>query len=249
MGWGDFWSDVEDSVKEYAPIIGAAAGFSVAGPVGAAVGLGIGGGIAAGEAADAQSDAANAASATQWRMYEQSRADQAPWLKAGEGGLNELAGMLRIPGYKVSTDWQKDPGYEFQRDEGQKAIDRSYAARGNLLSGAALKAASRYNQDYASGAYNQRLNRLASIAGVGQTAAGTNSANAMQTGRDVAENQIGAGNARASGYMGMSNALTGAVGTGINLYQGNQLMNYLKGAGQQQMVAPMTAPNVTWAGK
>ena len=197
----------------------------------AIVGTAVVGGVAANSAANAQESAANAASNTQLEMQRIAREDQAPWLKAGEGGLNELAGMLGIPGYKVSTDWRKDPGYEFQRDEGQKALDRSFAARGNLLSGAALKAASRYNQDYASGAYNQRLNRLASIAGVGQTAAGANSANAMQTGRDVAENQIGAGNARASGYMGMSNALTGAVGTGVSLYQGSQMMNYLKGSG------------------
>lgn len=220
--------------KLFKDLLGAAApiaGFALGGPVGLVAGMGVSGALASDSAADAQEDAANRASDTQMRMFELAREDQAPWLKAGEGGLNELAGMLGIPGYKASTDWRKDPGYEFQRDEGQKALDRSFAARGNLLSGAALKATSRYNQDYASGAYNQRLNRLASIAGVGQVAADRNSQTANQTGRDIAENEIGAGNARASGYMGVSNALTGAVGTGMNIYQGNQMLNYLRGGG------------------
>ena len=134
-----------------------------------AVGAGasiIGGGLqylSASKAAKAQTNAANTASATQLHMYDQSREDQAPWRAAGESSLNELAGMLGIPGY-TSADWTKDPGYEFQRAEGERGLNRSLAARGGLLSGAALKAASRYNQDYASNAYNQRVNRLSSLA-------------------------------------------------------------------------------------
>lgn len=195
----------------------------------AIVGSAVVGGVASKSAADTQSGAANNASNTQLLMSERAREDQAPWLKAGTAGVNELAGALGLPGYTQTTDFTADPGYEFQRAEGQKAIDRSFAARGGLLSGAALKASSRFNQDLASSYYDKRMNRLASIAGVGQVSAGENSRNAMQTGRNIAENQIGAGNARASGYMGMSNALTGALGTGLNYYQGQQMMDYLKG--------------------
>lgn len=197
-----------------------------------AVGAGasiIGGGLqylSASKAAKAQTNAANTASATQLHMYDQSREDQAPWRAAGESSLNELAGMLGIPGY-TSADWTKDPGYEFQRAEGERGLNRSLAARGGLLSGAALKAASRYNQDYASNAYNQRVNRLSSLAGIGQTAANQNSTNAMATGGRLGENIIGAGNARASGYMGQANALTDAMGTGLNYWQNQQFINKL----------------------
>lgn len=89
---------------------------------------------------------------------------------------------------------QNDPGFQFRLEQGQKALERSAAARGNLLTGGTAKAIQQYGQDYASNeyqnvynrAYNEyatrynqwnqsqadRYNRLASLAGVGQTTAG-----------------------------------------------------------------------------
>lgn len=206
----------------------------------------VSGSYGAHESAGAQKDAANSAGATQLELDRRAREDNAPWLKAGTAGLNELAGALGLEGY-TSKDFTKDPGYQFQLDEGNKGLNASLAARGGLLSGAALKAASKYNQDYASNYYDKRMNRLASIAGVGQTAAGDNASGSRQLGRDLAENQIGAGNARASGYMGMTNAINSGIGTGVNLYQGNQMLKYLKGSGQPEIAVPMTAPSVTWS--
>lgn len=129
-------------------------------------------------------------------------------------------------------DFEQDPGYAFRQAEGMKALERSAAARGGLLSGSAMKGVQRFGQDLASqeyqNAYNRyqsnqtnQFNRFASLAGVGQTAnnalagAGQNYANAM-TGISQANaaNQgnaiLAAGNARASGYLGMGNALSGA---------------------------------------
>ena len=131
------------------------------------------------------------------------------------------------------ADYEADPGYAFRQQQGQQAIERSAAARGGLLSGAALKGIERFGQGLASeeygNAYNRfqsnqsnQFNRLASLAGVGQTAnnalaqAGSQFANAM-TGISQANaaNQgnamLAAGNARASGYAGIGNALSGAV--------------------------------------
>lgn len=134
------------------------------------------------------------------------------------------------------ADFEKDPGYEFRQAEGMKGITNSAAARGGLLSGAALKAAGRYNQEFASNefgnAFNRdasnktnQFNRLASLSGVGQTAANQIGQQGIATGNQIASNQIGAGNARASGYIGQSNALTGALGQGINAWQQQQYMN------------------------
>jgi hypothetical protein len=128
--------------------------------------------------------------------------------------------------------FQQDPGYGFRLSEGQKALDRSAAARGGLISGGALKAAQRYGQEMGSQEYtnafnryqterNARLNPLQSLAGVGQTA--TNQLG--QAGQNYATNAgqaLGAaGQAQASGYIGMANAAAGGLG---------QYMNY----GQQQ---------------
>jgi hypothetical protein len=76
--------------------------------------------------------------------------------------------------------FQADPGYAFRLGEGQKALERSAAARGGLISGGALKAATRYGQDMGSQEYQNAFNRygterermlgpLQSLAGVGQS--------------------------------------------------------------------------------
>jgi len=113
------------------------------------------------------------------------------------------------------SDFQEDPGYQFRMAEGQKALERSAAARGGLQSGGTMKAIAKYGQDFASNEYgnaynrfnndrSQRFNRLSSIAGLGQQAnsqmgaAGQNYAN--QAG------QIGWGVAKAQGDAGMAQA-------------------------------------------
>ena len=160
--------------------------------------------------------------------------------KATEAGKDYTTGLTSSTGINsgsllrdfTAADFEADPGYDFRQKEGMQALDRGAAAKGGLLSGAAIKAAQRFGQDLASqeyqNAYNRfntnqtnKFNRLASIAGVGQTAnnalqtAGTNYANAM-TGISAndAANQgnalLAAGSARASGYQGFANAAAGA---------------------------------------
>lgn len=126
-------------------------------------------------------------------------------------------------------DYVQDPGYQFRLSEGMKGLDRSAAARGGLQSGAALKAAANYSQNAASAEYgnaynrfntdqNTQYNRLASLAGLGQTAtsataaAGSNYANnvgsyAMTNGANQGNAALSAGNARGSSYSGIANAL------------------------------------------
>jgi len=86
----------------------------------------------------------------------------------------------------------KEPGYQFGLQQGQQAIDRKAAAAGGRVSGAALKAANRFATDYATSGYNaaygrreDRLARLQTLAGFGNSAtgsvanAGQNSTNAI----------------------------------------------------------------------
>lgn len=126
------------------------------------------------------------------------------------------------------SDFQTDPGYQFRLSEGEKGINRSLAARGGLLSGAAIKEASRFNQDTASGEFDRaygrfnndqtnQFNRLAGVAGIGQQAQGVVS----QVGANTATNNAGIiqgiGNAQAAGTVGRSNALTNAIDS-LNQY-------------------------------
>jgi hypothetical protein len=123
-----------------------------------------------------------------------------------------------------AQQFEQDPGYAFRQSEGMKALERSAAARGGLLSGGTLKGIQRFGQDLASQEYGNafnryqteraaRLNPLQSLMGAGQSSANTLTGAAGQLGQGQAQSQLAAGQARASGYVGQSNALAGALGS------------------------------------
>lgn len=100
----------------------------------------------------------------------------------------------------------KSPGYDFRLNEGINALDRSAAARGRLYSGAQMKGINNYAQGVASEEYNNYANRLAALAGVGQTAATNTASLGAQTAGNVGNALMQGGQARASGYLGQANA-------------------------------------------
>jgi hypothetical protein len=204
---------------------------------------------AATQAADVQKQVADQQTALQREMFQQQQQNQAPWLAAGQTALNALT-PLATNYQKFGMDqFQQDPGYAFRLAEGQKALDRSAAARGGLISGGALKAATRYGQDMGSQEYTNAFNRyqteraaqlqpLQSLAGVGQTAANTlgqagqnyasNVGNALGAyGSNVGNLMTGGAAANAAGQVGMANAFTGGLGTYLNYTNNNALLNAL----------------------
>lgn len=179
---------------------------------------------AAGKAADAQVAAARDANQLQKYMYDTTRADYAPWRQAGVEGLNKLQGLMRDP-----SSVTQDPGYQFGMQQGTQAMDRSAAAQGGLYSGAQMKAAQRFGNDYATTKFNDVYNRYAGMSGTGMQATGS-MANAGQNYANQAGNNIlGAGNSRASGYVGKNNAWADAISGGLKGYQDNQLMRMIFG--------------------
>lgn len=202
-------------------------------PVAAAAAIGgsaLVSGMAANKAAKAQANAANQATGAQMAMFNQTRQDNMPWMQAGQGGLNALMQLYGMQsdgngGYTQSSDpqaamrmLQQDPSYQFRLQQGQGALENSAAARGGLMSGNMLRALSDYGQNTASMEFGNVANRLAGLAGVGQGAAQYIGSAGQQTGQALANNAIMAGQARASGYTGMANALNNAVGQGAMLY-------------------------------
>ena len=189
-------------------------------------------GKAASTAANIGTGAADRASQLQQNQYDQTRADLAPYRTAGTNALAQLTAGT-APGGQFTksfgmSDFEQDPGYGFRMSEGLKALDRTAAARGGLLSGATLKGAQRYGQDLGSQEYQNAFNRyqtnrsnlinpLQSLAGVGQTstnqgiAAGSNYAtNVGNLGMGAAANQANAGltaaQANQSAYGNVGNA-------------------------------------------
>lgn len=222
-------------------LIGGGAGFLLGGPAGAAIGASIGGGVdasnAASDAARVQSDAANRAADLQYKQWQESVALQEPWRKAGEQALNKLIPLTDYTPFSMAQ-FQADPGYGFRMSEGMKALERSAAARGGLLSGATIKGAQRFGQDLASQEYTNAFNRyqteraarlqpLQSLAGVGQTTAQQLGQAGQTMASNVNEALTSGAAARASGYVGQANALNSAISGAGNYYMQNQLLNRL----------------------
>lgn len=198
----------------------------------AAVGL-----YSANKAAGAQEAAAGQAAGISREQYAQTREDQAPWRLAGERALGKLEAASDYTPFGM-TQFQADPGYAFRLSEGQKALDRQAAARGGLISGGALKAATRYGQEAGSQEYQNAFNRyqterqaklgpLQSLANVGQTSVNQLGAAGQNYAASASEAAGAAGQARASGYMGGANAISGGVGSYLGYQSNTNLINAL----------------------
>lgn len=217
---------------------------AAAGIIGAAsVGSAVMGSSAAKKAANAQAKSAAAANALEKQMFDKQVELNEPFRQAGMAGQNRILDFMGLSdrtgaeGFgKYAKDFsmagfEADPGYDFRFKEGMKALNNSMASRGLGISGAAIKGAQRYGQDMASQEYQNAFNRyqvnranqlnpLQSLSGAGQTAAGTISNAAGGYGARAGENLLQAGNARASGYIGSANAISGAISGGLNAAAG-----------------------------
>lgn len=243
-------------------------------------------------AAEIQADSADRATQLQREMFEQSRADQQPWMQGGQNALAQLLQRLGVYSGPQSVedlgsiqerlredlaasglrgdrleerarilaraeqenqrrnirvqqraqrgaegfgslldeftgeDLENDPGYQFRLNQGNQALDRSAAARGGLYSGNQLRALGRYNQDFASTEFTNAFNRdrtdrnnifnmLSGVAGTGQASTNLVGQQGMNFGQQAGNNAIGAGNARASGYLAQGNNWGNAINSTI----------------------------------
>lgn len=231
MGWGR--------------LIGAGAGYLLGGPAGMAIGASLGEAAeeatGGGDSGAAQDAAATAAAATdraadiQRQMFERQVQLSEPWRKAGEQALNKLAPLASEYTPFGMNQFQADPGYGFRMSEGMKALERSAAARGGLLSGTTMKGAQRFGQDLASQEYTNAFNRyqternarlapLQSLAGVGQTAANTLGGAGQTYGANMSNLYTAQGETSANALLAAQRARSSSYGQ-----VGNALGKYLGG--------------------
>ena len=238
-------------------VIGTAAGAYFGGPAGAAIGGSIGGSLeGGGEAQAAASDAARAtgaatdrATALQERMYNENVARQKPFYDVGVNALPELVNASKYKNFGVDQ-FQADPGYAFRLSEGQKQLERTAAARGGLLSGGALKAATRYGQDMGSQEYTNafnryqteraaRLNPLQSLTGMGQTTANTLGTAGQTMATNVGDAYINQGVNQGNALLAGAQARQSAYGD-LATAAGKFYENYRGGSGTSGRWNPAT---------
>ena len=125
------------------------------------------------------------------------------------------------------ASFQADPGFQFREQQGEEAINRAAAARGNFMSPATLKELSTFSQNTASDEFNNAYNRynqnlsniysrLTGLSGSGENAAGRIAGLGAGFGSQAGENIIGAGNAQAAGRIGQAGAINQGIGNYMN---------------------------------
>ena len=173
------------------------------------------------KAAQIQANAAEKALKLQEDMFEYQKSLLAPYQEVGVNALRRLEGVMGLGGQPATGGQQlleMDPGYAFRLGEGMKALERLQAARGNMLSGGAIKAGQRYAQDVASQEYGNAYNRLANIAGLGQTTGTQLGAAGQQFGSAAGETMAQQANALAAGRVGRTSAYTQGINTAANAF-------------------------------
>lgn len=249
-GSSGFWGKggTLSDLARYAPLVSAGVG-----AIGSVVG-GVNSASAARDAANTQAGAAREANALLSRIYDQSRADLAPYRAVGTAALGQLATLTDHPltygafderpyaftpptGQQVLND---DPGYAFRVSEGQKALERSGASRGLTLSGGQLKDLTRFGQGQAAQEYqaaygrSRERNQMAYERGLGayNTNFGT-----LTTLRNTRYNEL-------AGLSGTGQTATNAANT-LAANTGTQLAANTTSAGAATAAGQVGAANAT----
>ena len=238
---------------------------------GAGLGLGLGSALnasrASGQAAETQAGAADRTAALQKEMFDLQMKGQEPFRQAGLTGQNRLMELLGLGGDTgaagygkygrdfAMSDYQADPGYAFRLSEGQKALDRQAAARGGLISGGALKAATRYGQDMGSQEYQNAFNRyqtsrtnqlqpLGNLMASGQSAASNQGSAAGAYGTNAGQAYMASGQATAAGQLGAANSLASGLQGTLSAYQNQQ--NFTDFLNRQPNYGAQTTPQTSY---
>lgn len=99
----------------------------------------------------AQTSAQEKELALKTKIFEDNKAGAEPWIAAGRSALESLITKIADGSFDLRkygmADLVQDPGYQFRVEQGSKALDRTAAARGKLISGNQLQAAVDYGQE------------------------------------------------------------------------------------------------------
>lgn len=205
---------------------------------------------AAKSAAETQSNAANRAADMQQQQYQQTRDSLQPFINTGYDAQSHLRSLLGIGANDGSagfgslnkpfdaaefSKWQ-DPGYQFQLQQGQQALQNSQAAQSGVLSGSALKDLIGFNQGMANNAYQNAFGRymtqneatykrLADMLGIGENAAAGAGNMGVQAMGNIGNTMTSGANALAAGQVGSANALSGGLNGAAGMYALKGLLN------------------------
>jgi len=207
------------------------------------------------KAADAQGAAADKAIANSQSMYNQNKDLLLPYINAGKdasgklanwidptSGNNPLASLMKLvtPGADMSATLAQTPGFQFQQQQGTRAVMNALAGRGLAGStGAVTKGVGDYVTGLAgttwkdivgalSGTIGQETNALQGLVSTGANAGSSLASQGTAAASSINSAITGAGNAQAASYNGIGSAIGGA---GNSLSTAALLQQLTRGSG------------------
>lgn len=197
------------------------------------------------DAAKAQTDAANQATQLQREMYQGAVERNKPWEHGGRKGFDELLMQLGLAGdpndpmygsllkRPTAADVMADPGYQFGLEQGQNALNAQFNSRGMRNSGAQIKAAAKFGNNYGTTKYgdtyarmastNQDIyNRLMGVSNIGQAAANNTTAQGNIFASQAGQNAMSAANANAANSLAQGSLWSNALNQGVSVYNNRQ---------------------------
>lgn len=152
-----------------------------------------------------------------------------PYADIGQQALSPLTALLVGKSYNSNTgeftdlnqeqrlsNFFESPAYQFNLSQGMSAINKAQIAKGMSLSGGAFKEIANYAQGNASNEWQNQLNNLFQLAGIGQNASTAQANTAIGAGSDLASLAYAGGMGNVNKYNNISNFGYGIAGTGYS---------------------------------
>lgn len=185
---------------------------------------GIIGGKGAKNAAKAQTQAINAAMAQQNAQFQQTRADNMPFLQAGQGALGATQGLLGLQGNDVQAAaieaLKNSPGFTSLFNTGSDTILQNAAATGGLRGGNTQSSLAQFGSGLLAQVIQQQLGNLGGLVNIGSGTAGTLGSLGQSNSNALSQLFTQRGNAQATGIAGQAAAWQSAIG-GVGSAAGN----------------------------
>jgi hypothetical protein len=149
-----------------------------------------------------------------------------PWSQSGKRANTAYENSLGLNGDAGSSNAlamyksARNPYFDYEADQAQRGIDRAANARGALNSGSNALAVARARMGMGYQDYNNWQGQLRGQGQMGFQADSAMSGIRQNTGRYVADSEIGRGGALASNAINYGNALAASRNTGINNLMG-----------------------------
>jgi hypothetical protein len=178
--------------------------------------------VSANKAAKVTKKAAKASNALQTSIFDQNKANLAPFVQQGTSVTPVINNALGLNGGTAANDafnlFKQSDGYQFRVNEGLKAQQAALGSRGYLDSSAANKSILNYGQNVASDEFGKWYGALTGQQGVGLTAASAQAGVGQNYANAVTANNNNSANAQANAALSVGSSINSALNNGVSAY-------------------------------